>query len=162
MLVLSLSKDGPGLVDEDQPRGVDALLAALPTRSVTRYVRTIPLARDERLFLSVTPRRRKKRLIIEVSALTPRSASNRSQSALSVMSDFSRLSASRNSRCGSSFRTEVSAHSARRARTAPLEALHPFDCRRFAHPKSRRGRSPAHPSPNNRVDHPIAQILRIC
>src|SRR5277367_33295 len=103
MLVLSLSKDGPGLVDEDQPRGVDALLAALPTRSVTRYVRTIPLARDERLFLSVTPRRRKKRLIIEVSALTPRSASNQSQSASSVMSDFSRLCASRNSRCGSSF-----------------------------------------------------------
>jgi hypothetical protein len=64
---------GPVLVDEDQPRGVDALLAALPTRSVTRYVRKIPLARDERLFLSVTPRRRKKRLIIEVSALTPRS-----------------------------------------------------------------------------------------
>jgi hypothetical protein len=29
----------------------------LPTRSVTRYVRTIPLARDERLFLSVTPNR---------------------------------------------------------------------------------------------------------
>jgi hypothetical protein len=28
-----------------------------PTRSVTRYVRTIPLARDERLFLSVTPNR---------------------------------------------------------------------------------------------------------
>jgi hypothetical protein len=38
---------------------------------VTRYVRTIPLARDERLFLSVTPRRRKKRLIIEVSAFNP-------------------------------------------------------------------------------------------
>jgi hypothetical protein len=48
---------GPGLVDEDQPRGIDVLLAALPTRSVTRYVRTIPLARDERLFLSVTPNR---------------------------------------------------------------------------------------------------------
>src|SRR5580700_9361811 len=94
---------GPGLVDEHQPRSVDALLAASPTRSVTRYLRTIPLARDERLFLSVTPRRRKKRLIIEVSALTPRSTSNRSQSDLSVMSDFSPLSASRNSRCGSSF-----------------------------------------------------------
>jgi hypothetical protein len=40
----------PGLVDEDQPRGIDVLLAALPPRSVTRYVRTIPLARDERLF----------------------------------------------------------------------------------------------------------------
>jgi hypothetical protein len=60
---------------------MDALLAASPTRSVARYVRAIPFARDERLFLSVTPIRRKKRLIIEVSALTPRSSSNRSQSA---------------------------------------------------------------------------------
>ena len=94
---------GPGLVDEHEPRNIDALLAASPTRSVARYVRTIPLARDERLFLCVTPRRRKKRLIIEVSALTPRSTSNRWQSALSVMSDLSPLSASRNSRCGSSF-----------------------------------------------------------
>ena len=46
--------------------------------------------------------RPKKRLIIAVSARTPRSASNRSQSACKVMSDFSALSASRNSRCGSS------------------------------------------------------------
>jgi len=35
------------------------------------YVRTILLARDKRLFLSVTPMRRKKRLIIAVSARTP-------------------------------------------------------------------------------------------
>ena len=31
------------------------------------YVRAVLLARDKRLFLNVTPRRRKKRLIIEVS-----------------------------------------------------------------------------------------------
>jgi hypothetical protein len=37
-----------------------------------------------------------------VSTRTPRSASNQSQSDLRVMSDFSRLSASRSSRCGSS------------------------------------------------------------
>ena len=55
------------------------------------YVRTILLARDKRLFLSVTPMRRNKRLIIAVSARTPRSASNRSQSACRVMSDFSAL-----------------------------------------------------------------------
>jgi hypothetical protein len=48
---------------------------------VAAYVRTILLARDEGLFLSVTPIRRKKRLIIEVSALMPRSASSRSQRA---------------------------------------------------------------------------------
>jgi hypothetical protein len=34
-----------------------------------------------------------------VSAWTPRSASNRSQSACRVVSDFSVLNASRNSRC---------------------------------------------------------------
>ena len=153
---------GPGLVDEHQPRNIDALLVASPTRSMARYVRTILLARDERLFLSVTPRRRKKRLIIEVSALTPRSASNRSQSALRVMSDFSRSQRFEKFSMRLKFRTEVSAHLARRARTAPLEALHPFDCREFAHPKPRRSRSPAHPSPNHRVDHPVAQILRIC
>ena len=38
------------------------------------YVRAILLACDKGLFLTVTPIRRKKRLIIEVSALTPRSA----------------------------------------------------------------------------------------
>src|SRR6185437_6473510 len=40
---------------------------------------------------------RKKRVIIDVSARTPRSASNRSQSASRVMSGFSALNASRNS-----------------------------------------------------------------
>jgi hypothetical protein len=44
-------------------------------------VAAILLARDERLFLNVTPILRKKRLIIEVSALTPRSAERRSQRA---------------------------------------------------------------------------------
>ena len=86
---------GPGLVDEDQPRRIDALLMASPAPAVALYVRTILLARDERLFLSVTPMRRKKRLIIEVSALTPRSASNRSQSALKRDVGFLALSALR-------------------------------------------------------------------
>jgi hypothetical protein len=44
-------------------------------------VRAILLARDEGLFLNVIPLRRKKRLIIEVSASTPRSDQRRSQSA---------------------------------------------------------------------------------
>ena len=94
MLVLSLSKDGPGLVDDHQSRRIDALLMASPAPAMALYVGAILLACDERLFLSVTPMRRKKRLIIAVSARTPRSDSNRSQSALSVMSDFSARSAS--------------------------------------------------------------------
>ena len=69
----------PGLVDEDQTPGIDEPLIGAPARSVTADVRTILLARDEGLFLNVTSILRKKRLIIEVSALTPRSAERRSQ-----------------------------------------------------------------------------------
>ena len=72
---------GPSLVDEDQTPGIDAALIGSPARAMAAYVRTILLARDEGLFLNVTPIRRKKRLIIEVSALTPRSAERRSQRA---------------------------------------------------------------------------------
>ena len=71
----------PGLVDEDQSPGIDAALIGSPSFAVAAYVRAILLARDKGLFLSVTPIRRKKRLIIEVSALTPRSDKRRSQSA---------------------------------------------------------------------------------
>ena len=72
---------GPRLVDEDQTPGIDAALIGSPARAMAAYVRTILLARDEGLFLNVTPILRKKRLIIEVSALTPRSAERRSQRA---------------------------------------------------------------------------------
>ena len=92
---------GPGLVDEDEPRRIDAPLMASPAQSMALHVRAVLLARDEGLFLSVTPRRRKKRLISEVSALTPRSDKSRSHSACSVMSDFSAHKPSRKARCGS-------------------------------------------------------------
>ena len=72
---------GPGFIDEDQPPGVDEPLIGSPSFAVATYVRAILLACDEGLFLTVTPIRRKKRLIIEVSALTPRSAERRSQRA---------------------------------------------------------------------------------
>ena len=72
---------GPGLVDKDQTPGIDEALIGAPSFAVAAYVRTILFARDEGLFLNVTPIRRKKRLIIEVSALTPRSDKRRSQSA---------------------------------------------------------------------------------
>ena len=71
----------PGLVDEDQTPGIDKPLIGAPARAMAAYVRAIPLARDEGLFLNVTPILRKKRLIIEVSALIPRSAKRRSQRA---------------------------------------------------------------------------------
>src|SRR5262249_34387944 len=70
----------PGLVDEDQAPGVDEALRGPSSFAVAAYVRAILLARDQGLFLTVTPIRRKKRLIIEVSALTPRSDKRRSHS----------------------------------------------------------------------------------
>src|SRR5271170_5764392 len=72
---------GPGFIDEDQPPGVDEPLIGSPSFAVATYVRAILLACDKGLFLTVTPIRRKKRLITEVSALTPRSAERRSQRA---------------------------------------------------------------------------------
>ena len=60
----------PGLVDEHQAPGVDEPLIGSPSFAVAAYVPAVLLARDKRLFLTVTPILRKKRLIIEVSALT--------------------------------------------------------------------------------------------
>jgi len=71
----------PSLIDEHQTPGVDEPLIGAPARAVTVYVPAILLARDKGLFLNVTPILRKKRLIIEVSALTPRSAKRRSHRA---------------------------------------------------------------------------------
>ena len=72
---------GPGLVEKEQALRINALLIGAPSPPMTAYVRAIALVRDERLFLSVRPIRRKNRLIIEVSALMPRSAKRRWQSA---------------------------------------------------------------------------------
>jgi hypothetical protein len=41
---------GPGLVNEDQSSGIDAALISSPSRPMATYVRTVLLARDERLF----------------------------------------------------------------------------------------------------------------
>src|ERR1700686_5345966 len=65
----------------NQPPRVDEPLIGSPSFAVATDVRAILLACDKGLFLTVTPIRRKKRLIIEVSALTPRSAERRSHSA---------------------------------------------------------------------------------
>jgi hypothetical protein len=72
-------RKGEGFIDEDRPPGVDEPLMGSPSFAVATYVRAILLACDQSLFLSVTPILRKKRLIIEVSALAPRSAERRSQ-----------------------------------------------------------------------------------
>ena len=106
--------------------------------------------------------RRKKRLIITVSARTPRSASNRSQSALSVMSDFSALSASRNSRCGSSLTRRYPPILLAAREPLLFEALHPLDGRGLVSPRSA-PQPPAGsslPEPPRRS--PGQQVLRIC
>ena len=129
--------------------GVDEPLIGSPLFAVTIEVGAILLACDKGLFLTVTPIRRKKRLIIDVSASTSRSASSRSQSACNVMSGFSVRATSRKSRCGISlearwppcptgsrdpFRSTRSSHliaagfadlvAPRRCATAQLASLH--------------------------------------
>lgn len=42
---------GPGFVDEDQTGRIDAILIGHPLSAATRYVRALPLAGDQRLFL---------------------------------------------------------------------------------------------------------------
>jgi len=55
----------------------------------------------------------------------------------------------------------VAAHPRRHARSRPLQPFHPFDGGGIAHAKSIPGRPAAHPILANRVEHPVAQILRI-
>ena len=45
---------GPGFVDEDQARRVDAVLIGHPLQTAPRYVRPVALAGDQRLFLYVS------------------------------------------------------------------------------------------------------------
>lgn len=77
---------GPGLVDEHQPGRIDTVLVFAPLGAAALYVRAVLLGGVERLFFTVMPMRRKNRLIMPVSAFTPRSVASRSHSAWSVMS----------------------------------------------------------------------------
>ena len=120
-------------------RETSARFWRLRQRALWRVMSAIPLARGERLFLCVTPRRRKKRHHHRGVGFDP--ALDQQPVAKRLKRDVGFIASQRFEKFSMrlEFRTEVSAHSARRARTAPLEALHPFDCRRFAHPKPRRG-----------------------
>jgi hypothetical protein len=55
MLVLSLSKDGPGLIDEDETPGIDEPLIGAPARAMAADVRAILLARDQGLLWNGPP-----------------------------------------------------------------------------------------------------------
>jgi hypothetical protein len=50
MLVLSLSKDRPGFVDEHQPARIDAILIGLPPSPLASYVGAILLAGQHGFF----------------------------------------------------------------------------------------------------------------
>jgi hypothetical protein len=45
---------GPSFVDEDQARGIDAVLVGDPLQAPPRYIRPVALAGDQRLFLYVS------------------------------------------------------------------------------------------------------------
>ena len=76
------------------------------------------------------------------------------------MSDFSARAASRKSRCGRSLEHD-GRHVRQLSRYLALKALQPLDGRGFADRVMTTRRSAAHLSPLHRLDHPVAQILRI-
>src|SRR5271154_6812191 len=154
-------REGGGLVDEHQSPGIDKALIGPPTRAMAAYVRAVLLARDKRLFLNVTPRRRKKRLIIEVSDLTPRSHKRESHSAESVMSVFSVRAAFEKITVRHQLGRPVAAVPDRLSRAMAFNAFKPLDRHGFADLVAPRRRAPAHPAPLHRVNHPITQVLRI-
>jgi hypothetical protein len=73
----------PGLVDEDEPFGIEVRLRLEPVAALLQDVRTILLDRVPGLFFRVTPWRWKKRDRLDVDVAMPRPA-RRSQSSSSV------------------------------------------------------------------------------
>jgi hypothetical protein len=74
---------------------------------------------------------------------------------------FSVRAASRKARCGMSLAGPMAAMPDRRPGAAPLQALQPFHRRRLADLVTSSRSPTAHLAPLHRVDHAIAQILRI-
>src|SRR3954454_10209917 len=66
---------GPGLVDEDEARGIEVELALEPGLAPLQDVGAVLLGRLRRLFLSVIRRRSKKRQSVPIPTPTPFSAS---------------------------------------------------------------------------------------
>lgn len=95
---------GPGLVDADQPGGIDPALASLPLPPPSGHVRAVLLAGVKRLFSYVSPSRRRNRLSIERSARTLRSLKRRSDIAARVIPGSATRTTSTQSRSGA--RTE--------------------------------------------------------
>ena len=122
---------GPGFIDEDQPPGVDEPLISSPSFAVATYVRAILLACDKGLFLTVTPIRRKKRLIIEVSALP----SLRRQTIAQGLKRDVRFLGPRSLQkvpVRHQLGGAMAAVSDRLSRAIPFNSLKPFDSHRFA------------------------------
>jgi hypothetical protein len=76
---------GPGLIDEDEPRGIEVASPGEPRRTPHQDVRAILLGCVRRLFFSVIRRRSKKRHSVATPTPTPREASS-DLSSTSVMS----------------------------------------------------------------------------
>ena len=91
------------------------------------YVRAILFTRDEGLFLTVTPILRKKRLIIEVSALTPRSADRRSRQSLKRDVRFLGARGLQKVPVRHELGSTMTAMSDRLSRALALKALQPLD-----------------------------------
>ena len=117
---------GPGLVDEDQSRRIDALLMASPAPAMALYVRAILLARDERLFFErdadAAEEAAHHRRVGSHPTLRQQPVAKRLQS------DVGFLCSQRLEILTMRLKPrQVFSHLLAARRTAPLEALHPLD-----------------------------------
>ena len=153
---------GPGLVDEDEPRRIDAPLMASPAQSMALHVRAVLLARDERLFLSVTPMTAQEaahqRGVGLDAALGQQPVAQRLQRDVG----FLRPQALRGSR-------DAAPASDVCSRPSCAAVREPLRSKRSTHLIAEDSLTPNRaaaarrliPPDHDRVDHPVAQILRI-
>ena len=91
----------PGLVDENQPVRIEVELAFKPGEPTAQDVGTVLFFGPGRLFLRVTPWRRKKRHRLVCVVFTPR-APSRSRSSIKVWSGVSAMNSPIRPACASS------------------------------------------------------------
>lgn len=156
---------GPGLIDEDEPRGIEVASPGEPRRTPHQDVRAILLGGVRRLFFSAIRRRSKKGHSVATPTPTPREASL-DLSSTSVMSGVPSTSRriQRRMRLDAA-RAAVPAQSLGSRVALNADTRPPADRARRAHPEPRRRLSARHPaskSPQEPVPSNQATAPSIC
>ena len=150
----------PGLVDENQPVRIEVELAFEPGEPTAQDVGTVLFLGPGRLFLRVTPWRRKKRHRLACVVFTPRAPTAGREAPSSVWSGVSAMSSSIRPACASSAWDRRSPPCGR-GEAFPLLSRQGAPAHRTggAHPEAHR-RLPARRPLVNRPDDTLAQVHR--